>query len=110
LPASTGTGNGPDQAAWQQAVAGLLAAESLLWEDTDKKGRPRQRQCRPALESLELVAWQEHGRATLRLRATVDEAGRSLRPEQLRQWLSDQLGTPLSLGTLCREALLLQSC
>jgi len=99
----------PDQAAWEAAVAGVLAADSLPWEDTDKKGRPRQRDCRPVLETLNLLAWQP-GRVSLRLRATVDSAGRSLKPEQLQHWLAERLGTGLSLGALCREALLLRSC
>ncbi|MFM8524016.1 MAG: TIGR03960 family B12-binding radical SAM protein [Cyanobacteriota bacterium] len=99
----------PDRAAWETAVADVLAAESLLWQDTDKKGRPRERECRPSLETLNLLAWEPQG-VSLRLRATVDGAGRSLRPEQLRHWLAERLRVELSLGALCREALLLQSC
>ena len=107
--AAASPGHGPDRAAWLQALAALLAEDSLVWRDTDKKGRPRQRECRPALERLELLAWEPET-VTLRLQATVDEAGRSLRPEQLRHWLSDRLGEPLRLGALCREALQLRSC
>ena len=99
----------PDRAAWEALVASLLAAESLEWSDTDKKGRPRQRDCRPALANLRLQGWQA-GRVTLQLEATIDPAGRSLRPEQLRHWLSERLGQRLALGALCREALLLQPC
>ena len=33
-------------------VAAVLAAPSLIWQDTDKKGRPRQRDCREALLGL----------------------------------------------------------
>ena len=104
-----GPGAWPERAAWEAVVASLLAAESLEWRDTDKKGRPRQRDCRPALANLRLQSWQG-GRVTLQLHATIDPAGRSLRPEQLRHWLSERLGQSLSLGAVCREALLLQPC
>ncbi|MFL0774225.1 MAG: DUF2344 domain-containing protein, partial [Prochlorococcus sp.] len=33
---------------WHQALDALLSSSQLLWNDTDKKGRPRQRDCRPA--------------------------------------------------------------
>ena len=94
----------PEPARWQQAVAGLLAAAELIWHDTDKTGRPRQRDCRPALLALELVepeasaaagAAADHpapGVVTLRLRAVVDPAGRSLRPDQIAHWLAERLG------------------
>ena len=35
---------------WQGAVDELIASESWIWNDTDKKGRPRQRDCRPYLQ------------------------------------------------------------
>ncbi|MCP9776085.1 TIGR03960 family B12-binding radical SAM protein [Cyanobium sp. WAJ14-Wanaka] len=95
----------PDQQAWQQAIAALLAAESLPWSDTDKKGRPRQRDCRPALVSLGLVAGAA---ATLEFQAAIDPSGRSLRPEQLQFWLAQELGQPLQLARMRRQELLLK--
>jgi len=92
---------------WQEAVAALLAADQLIWNDTDKKGRPRQRDCRPALRSL-VVERLEGPLARLRLGAVIDPAGRSLKPEQLRQWLEQRLGCSLELVQQRRQRLTLR--
>jgi hypothetical protein len=45
----------------------------------------------------------------LRLRAGIDPQGRSVRPEQVLQWLQERLGVPLRLGAVSRDALVLRS-
>ena len=90
---------------WQEAMAALLQAEQLPWHDSDKKGRPRQRDCRPALRDLHLLQLEAGGRARLALEAAIDPAGRSLKPEQLRHWLEQRLAEPLRLGRQCRRSL-----
>ena len=96
--------------AWQQALAALLSCSSLIWEDTDKKGRPRQRDCRPALLSLDLEAEAGDRAVSLRLQASIDAQGRSLRPQQVQYWLGQQLDRSLTLSRIRRQALLLRSC
>ena len=95
---------------WQAAAEALISAPEWIWEDTDKKGRPRSRDCRPYLQSLELqpVPAPELEAMVLRYAAVIDPAGRSLRPEQLQQWFSQQLDTALELLTLRRESLQLR--
>ena len=94
-----------------------MAADALIWEDTDKKGRPRQRDCRPALLDLRLAAGASAGpgeasvdpdAVVLELQAAIDPSGRSLRPEQLQHWLGQRLGVALELGRLQRQALVLK--
>jgi radical SAM-linked protein len=97
----------PDEA-WQGAVDALLASDSWIWQDTDKKGRPRQRDCRPYLQSLEWSAAPEPGNVRLRYSAEVDPAGRSLRPEQLQHWFAERLAVELEMVSLRRESLQLQ--
>ena len=97
----------PSLEQWQQAVAAVLAAPSLIWQDTDKKGRPRQRDCREALLGLGLTL-EPGGSVMLELDAAIDPSGRSLRPEQLQYWLAEQLDRPLHLGRLRRQALVLK--
>jgi radical SAM-linked protein len=92
---------------WQQAVGALLAAPSLIWQDTDKKGRPRQRDCRDSLLDLGFTM-EPAGTVMLELVAAIDPSGRSLRPEQLQHWLAKELHRPLVLGRLQRQALLLK--
>jgi radical SAM-linked protein len=95
----------PEQ--WQQARANVLAAESLVWHDTDKKGRPRSRDCRPFLLELQMTAATD-GAQRCSLRAVIDPSGRSLRPEQVQHWISERLGQSLVLTALRREALVLK--
>ena len=102
-------GYDPD-AAWKQAVEALLSHETLIWHDRDKKGRARERDCRPALLALDLEAEAGDHAISLRLQAAIDQQGRSLRPQQLQHWLAEQLERPLHVSALCRQALLLRSC
>jgi hypothetical protein len=110
---------GPDQPAplpqqWSAAIAALLEATTLPWRDQDKKGRPRERDCRPYLLALGPAPLEAEGPGqaglVLDLEAAVDPQGRSLRPEQLRQWLGESLGLPLVLGAVQRRCLRLEAC
>jgi hypothetical protein len=47
---------------------------------------------------------------SLELEAAVDPAGRSLRPEQISHWLTEQLGLALELSDVQRCALQLRAC
>ncbi|MCP9928580.1 TIGR03960 family B12-binding radical SAM protein [Cyanobium sp. CH-040] len=110
---ATARGSAPQRLDWQGAIERLLAADALIWEDTDKKGRPRQRDCRPDLLDLRLIETDgaqdvTAGRARLAVHASVDAAGRSLRPDQLAHWLGRELGVPLRCERQCRAALLLR--
>ena len=96
----------PPAAAWQRAAADLLAAPEWIWNDTDKKGRPRQRDLRGSLQSLALES--QGGAHTLRLVATIDAAGRSVRPEQLQHWFASRLGRPVTIRSVCRDGLALK--
>jgi radical SAM family uncharacterized protein/radical SAM-linked protein len=91
-------------ALWQPALDALLAADRLLWHDTDKKGRPRQWDGRPSLLGLQ---WCD-GRVLLE--AAIDPQGRSLKPEQIRTWLAERLRQSLVLHGVRRDALLLRPC
>jgi radical SAM-linked protein len=103
-----------DPQACDAAIAALLAATELSWHDTDKKGRPRQRDCRPDLADLRRVAsgagsGHDSGDGlVLELEGLIDHAGRSLRPSQVTQWLAEQLGRELVVGHQCRTALVLR--
>jgi radical SAM family uncharacterized protein/radical SAM-linked protein len=92
---------------WQAGVAALLAADQLIWCDTDKKGRARVRDCRPALRDLSIETIQAAG-VSLRLEAAIDPAGRSIRPSQILHWLEEQLGQPLKLTRQRRDRILLK--
>ena len=99
----------PGAGAWEAAAQALLASDSWIWHDTDKKGRPRSRECRPDLLRL-VVQTQPEGAIGVEYSATIDSAGRSLRPEQLQHWFQQQLGVPLALRRLRRQSLQLRQC
>jgi hypothetical protein len=97
--------------AWEAALDALRASESWIWHDHDKKGRPRQRDCRPALRQVRLSRHaRQEGWVELELDTSIDPQGFGLRPEHLRGWLSARLETPLRLGWMRREALILRAC
>jgi hypothetical protein len=104
--ADTGASGPLPGEAWQSAAADLLAAPQWIWADTDKKGRPRQRDLRGSLASL--VVEPQEAAVTLRVEATIDGAGRSLRPEQLQHWFATRLGRPLQIRRVCRDGLVLK--
>ena len=109
-PSATGVDNDPPPlAAWQAAAAALLESATWIWHDTDKKGRPRQRDCRPFLQSLVVDSLEPTSAVVVvRYGALVDPAGRSLRPEQLQHWFSQQLDAGLEMVSLRRESLQLR--
>ncbi|WP_371734061.1 TIGR03960 family B12-binding radical SAM protein [Synechococcus sp. CCY 9618] len=107
-------GEAPPPERWREAVAALLAADSLPWHDKDKKGRPRQRECRPYLLDLRpcriTAGGSQGGGLVVELDADVDPQGRSIKPEQLCRWFSGCLGQPLRLGPIQRLSLALAAC
>ena len=104
--ADAGASGPPPGEAWQSAAADLLAAPQWIWSDTDKKGRPRQRDLRGSLASLAVEP--QDSAVTLRVEATIDGAGRSLRPEQLQHWFASRLGRSMQLRRVCRDGLVLK--
>ena len=107
---------GSDATLWSQAITDLVSQNELIWEDTDKKGRPRRRDLRGLLRELHLLPWTVVSPASggcsaeLELLAAVDPQGRSLKPAQLQLWLSHQLGSELSLSHVRRVELTLAQC
>ena len=93
---------------WLEAVEALMAAEQLIWHDTDKKGRPRRSGTadRPCA-SWWIVDASDDQRVRLRLEAAVDPMGRSIRPSQIQHWLRLSSGALLQLHDL-RRAIALQ--
>ena len=94
---------------WEGALDALMQSDSWIWNDQDKKGRSRQRDCRPALRRISLARHAGAGNGVeLLLETGIDAQGFGVRPEHLRVWLSDHLALPLRLGPQTRAALLLK--
>jgi radical SAM family uncharacterized protein/radical SAM-linked protein len=98
----------PEALEWEMALHTLMQSDTWIWNDQDKKGRPRQRDCRPALRQMSLAEHDGRSNAVeLVLETRIDAQGFGVRPEHLRSWLSAHLALPLRLGTQRREALFL---
>ncbi|MGC6483887.1 MAG: TIGR03960 family B12-binding radical SAM protein [Synechococcus sp.] len=89
---------------------GLMESGPLMWHDTDKKGRPRERDCRPFLLDLQCqpCVGVNDGACELRLHAAIDSMGRSLKPSQVQHWLQERLQQDLRMDRVQRSALMLQ--
>ncbi len=111
------SGNNPTKFKWQEAMDFLLKAKELIWRDTDKKGRPRQRNCRPELNSLtindqintpeELITLKG---VRLELNAFIDPLGRSIKPTQVKHWLEEYFEYPLAISHVHRDEIKLLQC
>ena len=98
----------PEALEWEMALHTLMQSDTWIWNDQDKKGRPRQRDCRPALRQMSLAEHDGRSNAVeLVLETRIDAQGFGVRPEHLRSWLSAHLALPLRLGSQRREALFL---
>jgi hypothetical protein len=95
-----------------------LAASELPWHDTDKKGRPRQRDYRQLLLDLRLVsataaAAEQVGQSApvqITLTSAITPQGLGLKPDHLCLWLDQQLGRTLRTNRHRRLALTLADC
>ena len=96
----------------------LCQAKQLIWHDTDKKGRPRERDCRPNLQSIRLKNYLQKekeplrlNKASIELKALIDPMGRSLKPSQIKHWIEERMGYALEISDVRRNELqLLQQC
>ena len=94
----------PAERRCQEALGELLGAEALPLEELDRQGRRRRRDLRPLLLDLHWHQWSPQ-RLELGLETLVQANGRSLKPDQLRQLLSQRLGCELQQTQLRRVAL-----
>jgi len=98
----------PEAVTWEMALQILMQTDTWIWNDHDKKGRPRQRDCRPALRQIHLARHDgPTNEVEVVLETRIDAQGFGVRPEHLRSWLSAHLERPLRLGHQQREALFL---
>ncbi len=102
---------------WQESIDHILKSEELIWNDTDKKGRPRTRNCRNELNSLILkptkYSISELSRnqgIQLQLNALIDPIGRSIKPIQVKHWIEEYLGKSLGMSHVQRDEIQLLKC
>ena len=89
---------------WQEGCQSLLDAQSLSWEDHDKKKRLRCTNLRPLLTTLG-VSLQSGASVQLAMDVVIEPSGRSFKPEHLVYFLANSLGQPLQITAARRERL-----
>ena len=91
---------------WSKAVATLKKSSNLIWNDKDKKGRPRERDFSYLLKNLIIQNFNPQvGIVSFNLEAEVDQMGMSIRPDQIKKWIETELKTFLTLDSVCRREL-----
>ncbi len=110
-------GTNPKTNDWIAAINSLVTAKELVWKDTDKKGRPRERNCRKELNSLKLkyeITEKEirpnHPAVRIELNALIDPIGRSIKPVQIKHWLEEYFGKSLKISHVQRDEIKLLQC
>ncbi len=107
-----------DSIRWEEALDQIITAPSLVWHDTDKKGRPRERDFRPSLTALKIHFKSEtndfelfnDGWVHIELETGIDPQGRSIKPTQIQQWFEEKLKESLLITGIRREKLKLLQC
>ena len=94
----------PSAQSCQEALGELLGSEALPLVEQDRQGRRRCRDLRPLLLDLHWHHWNSQG-LEVGLETLVQANGRSLKPDQLRQLLSQRLDCELHQNQLRRVAL-----
>ena len=95
----------------------LFKSKELIWHDTDKKVRPRTRNCREEQSSHQMNIERDIVAkvATLKtvrveLTALITQGARSIKPLQIKHWLEEFLGRPLEIARVQRDEIQLHQC
>ena len=97
---------------WNIGINKIINSNKLIWTDKDKKGRPRERDMRPELKSLELIMPNKsnlQANISIVLSSLISSNGQSIKPIQIQHWLSESLGENLEIENIQRSELILKS-
>ena len=111
--------SGSNSINWEEALNELLLAPNLIWQDTDKKGRPRKKDFHKSLKDIKVNfdsdidnddALIRNGWIPIQLETAIDSQGRSIKPSQVQQWISEKLNKSLLIKGIKRQKLQLLQC
>ncbi len=104
---------------WLEAIENLRNSKELIWLDQDKKGRPRKRDFRSSLKSIDLktkivgeklLSSRPASSIGIELVSLINTMGLSLKPIQIQYWLEKHFDQPLTISELKRDELKLLQC
>ncbi len=101
----------------RKAINNLLDSEKLIWTDTDKKGRKRERDFRPELKRIYIGKGKGsskedsyHKKISIELESLISPIGQSVKPDHIRHWLSKNIDNTLEIADIKRNELILKKC
>ena len=102
---------------WQNSINYIVKSKELIWKDSDKKGREREKDFKSSLHKLSLeINNKEELNSTIintirvKLESNIDNMGRNLKPVQIQEWIQNYLDRPLTISHIKRDELKLFQC
>lgn len=94
---------------FQKGINYLCNTQTLIWKDTDKKGRRRERNFREELKSLKtkLCSSKSSNCTRIELKTFIDPIGRSIKPAQIKYWLEEYYEQSMQMSDVTRDELTL---
>ncbi len=106
-----------DISQWNKAIENISNSKHLIWVDSDKKGRKRERDFKPELKSLKIKAYSKSNKKCIHsntieieLRSFISPLGKNIKPDYIKCWLEAFLGNSLKITELQRTQLVLKRC
>ena len=101
----------------EKGLTSIMNSKELIWRDTDKKGRERERNLREFLKSINMsknkndcLNLADNQLIRIQVNCLVDDMGRSIKPIQVKSWLERYLGQVLELENVVRDEIHLLKC
>ena len=102
---------------WQNGLNSISNANTLIWKDSDKKGRARERDFKQSLIKLSIEMNNSQklpsmcfNTIRIKLESNIDNMGCNLKPLQIQQWVQNYFERTLIISEIRRDELKLFQC
>ncbi len=102
---------------WEHAIKTIVNSKELIWVDTDKKGRLRERDLKPELKNLLLTEYKikndqldDEETISIELQSLISPIGQSIKPMHIKHLLAKSLGHSITIKDIKRSKLILKKC
>ncbi len=102
----------PSLKKWNYGIRSIVNSKQLIWIDTDKKGRHRERDLRAELKTLSITNTAKSSPKeimSMELQSLISLNGQSIKPLHIKHWLAQALEETLELKNIQRNELVLKS-
>ena len=102
---------------WNEAINSITSSDKLIWIDSDKKGRQRERDFKEELKYINIKQYPNNNITSkldslieLELRTFITPLGKNIKPDYIKFWLEAFLGDALKITERQRTQLILKRC